>query len=130
MDELIKQAEALGIKVDKRWKEERLREEIAKVQPAEPVVEEVEAEQEEAVEDPSAEAAEGSEEEAATDPAYAAEAAQQVAGVTIKNLTENANKRLGIGAGETLTLTSEQLADRQFMARIDHGVATGVLGIV
>lgn len=32
LSELVAQAEALGIKVDKRWKEERLREEIAKAQ--------------------------------------------------------------------------------------------------
>lgn len=35
LDELTAQAKALGIKVDKRWKAERLAEEIAKAQKAE-----------------------------------------------------------------------------------------------
>lgn len=138
MDELIKQAEALGIKVDKRWKEERLREEIAKIQPSDPVAEEKDAEQEEAGEQAGVDA-DSAAEQPAEQPAADSDAKlgdgdgapePELAGVTIKNMTPNRNKRLGIDPHGTLTLTSEQLSDRQFMARIDHGVKTGVLGIV
>lgn len=137
MSELIKQAEALGIKVDKRWKEDRLREEIAKVQPAETATEVVEEEEavtvqeevaEEAATEPAAEEAAASDSEAKPNEDGGAE--EPFSGVTIKNMTANRNKRLGLDPRGTLTLTSEQLSDRQFMARIDHGVKTGVLGIV
>lgn len=122
MDELIKQAEALGIKVDKRWKEERLREEIEKAQDKEPAGQSVSV---------AIEAAPGASLEAVADNLVKVVApAKPRSGVTIKNMTPNRNKRLGIDPHGTVVLTSEQLSDRQFMARIDHGVKTGVLGIV
>lgn len=137
MDELIKQAEALGIKVDKRWKEDRLREEIDKVQPAEPSTEVVEEEEdvvvlEEAGEEAGVDADSAAEQPAADSDAKPGDGAPEpeLAGVTVKNLTPNRNKRLGIDPYGTVVLTSDQLSDRQFMARIDHGVKTGVLGIV
>lgn len=122
MDELIKQAEALGIKVDKRWKEDRLREEIEKALAEEPAGQTVSV---------AIEAAPGSSLGAVSENLVKVVApAKPRSGVTIKNMTPNRNKRLGIDPHGTLTLTSEQLSDRQFMARIDHGVETGVLGIV
>lgn len=122
MDELIKQAEELGIKVDKRWKEERLREEIEKAKAKEPAGASVSV---------SVNAAPDVTPEAVADQLSKVLApSKPAAGVTVKNLTANPNKRLGIAPNGTLVLTSEQLSDRQFMARIDHGVKTGVLGIV
>lgn len=122
MDELIKQAEALGIKVDKRWKEDRLREEIEKALAEEPAGQTVSV---------AIGTAPGAALEVVTGNLVNVVApAKPRSGVTIKNLTGNANKRLGIDPHGTVVLTSEQLSDRQFMARIDHGVKTGVLGIV
>lgn len=122
MDELIKQAEALGIKVDKRWKEERLREEIEKAQDKDPAAQSASV---------SIDTAPGvTAEDVAAPLAKVVAPAKPRSGVTIKNMTPNRNKRLGIDPHGTVVLTSEQLSDRQFMARIDHGVKTGVLGIV
>lgn len=134
MEKLIKQAEALGIKVDKRWKEDRLREEIAKVQPAEPATEVVEEEEDVVVQEEAGVDADAAAEQPAADsdakPGDGDAAPEtELAGVTIKNMTPSRNKRLGIDPHGTVVLTSEQLSDRQFMARIDHGVKTGVLGI-
>ena len=49
--------------------------------------------------------------------------------VTVTNLRDNANKRLGLKARGTVVLTAEQLADDKLMARIKHGVETGVLSL-
>ena len=49
--------------------------------------------------------------------------------VTVTNLSDNANKRLGLKARGTVVLTAEQTADDKLMARIAHGVETGVLSL-
>lgn len=100
------QAEQLGIEVDGRWSEKRLREEIAKASPEvedAPVVEET-------VESPEVED-------------------KPFTGVTIKNMRKNRIGQLGIEGGCLLVLTDAQLADVKLMKRIRHGVATGVLEI-
>lgn len=93
MEELKAQAEAIGIKVDGRWSEERLQDEIDK-----------------ALEAPAAPAAKSK-------------------ATTVTNLRANANKRLGLAGFGSVVLTSDQLDNKQLMARIAHGVETGVLSL-
>ena len=90
MEELKQQAEALGIKVDGRWSEERLQDEI--------------------------------------DKALAAPAPKAHGG-TLTNLRANPSKRLGLAGFGSVELTAAQLGDQHLMARIAHGVETGVLSL-
>jgi hypothetical protein len=92
VEELKAQAEALGIKVDGRWSEERLQDEIDK---------------------------------ALADPAPAPKAN----GSTLTNLLANPSKRLGLTGFGSVELTDAQLADDKLMAKIEHGVETGVLSL-
>ena len=94
MEELKAQAEALGIKVDGRWSEERLQDEIDKALEA---------------------------------PAEKPDAKSKTA--TVTNLRANPNKRLGLKGFESVELSADQLGNKQLMARIAHGVETGVLAL-
>mgnify|MGYP003648518888 CR=1 FL=1 len=47
--------------------------------------------------------------------------------VTVTNLRGNPFGRLGLAGFETITLTAAQAKDAHLMARITHGVKTGVL---
>lgn len=96
MEELKAQAEALGIKVDGRWSEERLQDEIDKALEA---------------------------------PAVTAAPAAKSKATTVTNLRANANKRLGLAGFGSVVLTADQLGNKQLMARIAHGVETGVLSL-
>lgn len=110
MEELKAQAEELGIKVDGRWSAERIQAEIDKALDAPaPVVEVVEV--------------------AAVDLEVAQAEPEAQKSVTVTNLRDNPNKRLGLKARGQIVLTADQLGNKQLMARIMHGVETGVLGL-
>lgn len=49
--------------------------------------------------------------------------------VTVTNLRDNPNKRLGLKGRGQIVLTADQLGNKQLMARIMHGVESGVLGL-
>lgn len=53
----------------------------------------------------------------------------EVKEVTVTNLRDNPNKRLGLKARGQIVLTADQLGNKQLMARIMHGVESGVLGL-
>ena len=107
MEELKAQAESLGIDVDGRWSEKRIQAEIDKALDA-PAVQVI----------PSAEAV-----AARIDPAV------EQKPVTVTNLRDNPNKRIGLKARGQIVLTADQLGNKQLMARIMHGVESGVLGL-
>lgn len=107
MEELKAQAESLGIDVDGRWSEKRIQAEIDKALDAPAVVPE-EAPAVAPVKPPVVEVKE----------------------VTVTNLRDNPNKRLGLKGRGQIVLTADQLGNKQLMARIMHGVESGVLGLV
>lgn len=110
MEELKAQAESLGIEVDGRWSEKRIQAEIDKALDAPALaVEVIDA--------------------APADLEVAQEEPEAQKSVTVTNLRDNPNKRLGLKARGQIALTAEQLADKQLMARIMHGVESGVLGL-
>lgn len=102
MEELKAQAESLGIDVDGRWSEKRIQAEIDKALGS-PAPVEV--------------------------PVVAPAPVVDQKSATVTNLRDNPNKRLGLKARGQIVLTAEQLADKQLMARIMHGVETGVLNL-
>ena len=123
MDELKKQAEELGIKVDGRWSEERLQSEIDKVLGGEPLTEEVEEQAEEVAQENEVEGL-------PTDDASTAEPEEEgEAPVTLTSLRANPIKRLGLKGFGSVELSADQLGNKQLMARIAHGVETGVLAL-
>lgn len=109
MEELKAQAESLGIEVDGRWSEKRIQAEIDKALAAPAPVSEVSG-----LWRPLPEAA-------AQSPVKKP--------VTVTNLRDNPNKRLGLKGRGQIVLTADQLGNKQLMARIMHGVETGVLGL-
>lgn len=110
MEELKAQAESLGIEVDGRWSEKRIQAEIDKALDA-PAVQVIPAADAVAdVIEPDAEVVE-------------------LKSVTVTNLRDNPNKRLGLKARGQIMLTADQLGNKQLMARIMHGVETGVLDL-
>lgn len=102
MEELKAQAESLGIDVDGRWSEKRIQAEIDK-----------------ALDAPAP--------DAIVVPAAAPVVEQK--SVTVTNLRDNPNKRLALKGRGQIVLTADQLGNKQLMARIMHGVETGVLGL-
>lgn len=129
MDELKAQAESLGIEVDGRWSEKRIQAEIDKALAADPVSD-----------------SNGQSIEITVTPApitSAAAMADKVSeilakstaqpgaqkSVTVTNLRDNPNKRLGLKARGQIVLTADQLGNKHLMARIMHGVETGVLDL-
>lgn len=108
MEELKAQAESLGIDVDGRWSEKRIQSEIDKALAA-PAVQVI----------PAAEAVAGVIEPAAE--------VVELKPATVTNLRDNPNKRLGLKGRGQIALTADQLGNKHLMARIMHGVETGVL---
>lgn len=138
MDELKKQAEALGIKVDGRWSEDRLREEIEKVQAQlQPDVGHVpESEVPEEMVDPEPEEpqapAEPEPEPSAVDGITAPLDKEAVAAVefTITSLIENPMKALGLkGLGDTATIAVSRLSDERFVAKLQRAEELGMIEV-
>lgn len=152
MDKLIKQAEELGIKVDKRWSEETLQSEIDKAL-AEKAAAEAEAKareeaeakeqaEREALEKAQAEAAEKAEaeakakqeaEEKAEAEAKAAREAlekeQAADSFVITSLVPNSMKVLGLeGYGEA-TITGAQMAVPAFAKKIERARQLGLIKV-
>ena len=106
MKELKAQAESLGIDVDGRWSEKRIQAEIDK-----------------ALEAPAPDAVTLQ----ATAVVPAESPVVDLKPVTVTNLRDNPNKRLGLKGRGQIVLSADQLSNKQLMARIMHGVETGVL---
>lgn len=129
MEELKAQAESLGIDVDGRWSEKRIQAEIDKALAADPVSDS----NGQSIEITVTPAPGMSEADMAAKVSeiLAKSTAQPEAqkSVTVTNLRDNPNKRLGLKARGQTVLTADQLGNKQLMARIMHGVETGVLGL-
>lgn len=139
MDELKKQAEALGIKVDGRWSEDRLREEIEKVQAQlQPDVDPAQEPEgpEEGVEPESEEPqapAEPKHEQSGIDDIVVPmdKEAVSAVGFTITSLIENPMKALGLkGLGDTATITVGRLSDERFVAKLQRAEELGMIKVV
>lgn len=138
MDELIKQAESLGIKVFKSWDEDRLKAEIAKVVESsaassgdhavtiEPVTITVDG-------DPDQIAkviAESIAPAIAPAPAEEPEPEAEDRTVTIRNLKANPMRALGLDSYGSTTFTEAQLsADATLVQKIERGVLLGLLKV-
>ena len=115
MDELIKQAESLGIKVFKSWDEDRLRAEIEAVAKANEAADAVDSEE------PSLAAG-------LPEPEPEPEAEDRT--VTIRNLKANPMRALGLGSYGSATFTGAQLsADAMLVKKIERGVLLGLLKV-
>lgn len=136
MDELKKQAEDLGIKVDGRWSAERLQAEIdeklaedapeAPVVVDEPVMDTAPVEPEPEPEfDAEAKAAADAEIEAEIQARY--DASQQDGSVVIINLQANPMKVLGLASYGEATLTAAKMADPRFAAKVQRAIDLGLI---
>lgn len=118
MSDIKKQAEELGIKVDGRWSEDRLREEIEQkmsTQP-EPVIEESVAE--DPVTDPAVPA----------DPVEPEPEVEAVESITITSLVQNPMRAFGLtGLGSSVVLTRAQLGDEAFVAKVERAEEFGFI---
>lgn len=152
MDKLKKQAEELGIKVDGRWSEERLQEEINEAL-AVKAQEDAEAQrkaQEEAQyrqaeeEAEQARLAKEAQDKADADALAEIEAREKAereaqeaalkaqesdAEMTIINLQANPMKVLGLASYGEATLTSAQMADKRFAAKVQRAVDLGLIKV-
>lgn len=140
MDELKKQAEELGIKVDGRWSAERLQAEIDEVLAKEP---EHDAETPEAVAEPEArtepvepepepeldaEAKAAGDAEIQADIQARFDASQAEGSVTVINLQENTMMALGLeGLHSEATLTAAQMALPRFAAKVQRAIDLGLI---
>jgi hypothetical protein len=127
VEELKAQAESLGIDVDGRWSEKRIQAEIDKALEA-PAAAPVAKAKCQTVELTITPPAGMSEEVGAKLSAYLKKSDAQKP-VTVTNLRDNPNKRLGLKGRGQIVLTADQLGNKQLMARIMHGVESGVLGL-
>ena len=144
MDELIKQAESLGIKVFKSWDEERLKAEIAKVVAAkaassgdhavaiEPITITVDGDPDQIAkviaESIAPAIAPAPAEEPEPEPEAEAEAEDRT--VTIRNLKANPMRALGLDSYGSATFTEAQLsADATLVQKIERGVLLGLLKV-
>jgi len=127
LDELKKQAEALGIKVDGRWSEDRLREEIAEKLAEQPAAEEA---PEEVVEPESAEPVEPVAEVAAdpVEPEPEIEPEVEVDGVHLRNLQANPMLSLGLEGYGVGFIPAHRL-DAMTEKRIQRGIDLGLLRV-
>lgn len=132
MDKLKKQAEELGIKVDGRWSEERLQEEINE---ALALKADADAEaQRKADEDArlkaealaEIEAREKAEQEA-REAALAAQESDEA--VTIINLQANPMKVLGLKSYGEAKMTAAQMADPRFTAKVERARLLGLIKV-
>ena len=113
MDELIKQAKSLGIKVFKSWDEERLKAEI-----------------EAAIKANEAADAVDSEEPSLVDELPEPEPEGEDRIVTIRNLKANPMRALGLDSYGSATFTEAQLsADATLVQKIERGVLLGLLKV-
>ena len=147
MDDLKKQAEELGIKVDGRWSAERLQAEIDEKLAADP---EPEVEQEEPVAEPEAvadpvepepepEPELSAEDKAAADAEIEAEIqarfeesqAHADDSVVVTSLIANPMKVFGLtGEGSTATFTRQQLAaDSRLTAKLQRALDSGMVTV-
>lgn len=126
MEELKAQAESLGIDVDGRWSEKRIQAEIDKALAADPVPES----NDHAVGISLEPAADNVGEEVGAKLSAYLKKSGTPKPVTVTNLRDNPNKRLGLKARGQIVLTADQLGNKQLMARIMHGVETGVLKLI
>lgn len=148
MDELKKQAEELGIKVDGRWSKDRIQEEIdAKLaegqlqevvdqsavvqaeQVPEPQADEVveqEGAAEEAAEVDEEEGQEEGERQSFIDPKP--EVAEQPESAVITSMIENPMRAFGLnGKGSTAPVHAAQLRDKAFLAKLRRAVELGMI---
>lgn len=155
MDELKKQAEELGIKVDGRWSAERLQAEIDEKLAADPEPEVVEpaaeataVEQEEPVAEPEAvvdpvdpepepelsteaKAAADAEIEAEIQARFDDDQAKANDSVVVTSLIANPMKVFGLtGEGSTATFTRQQLAaDSRLTAKLQRAMDSGMVSV-
>lgn len=152
MDELKKQAEELGIKVDKRWSEETLQEEVNKAVVAKASADaEIQAEIEErarvrAAEEEAEQAQLAKEAQDAADAAalaeiearekaekeaYEAAMAEQDAlqSAVIVNLQANPMKSLGLTSYGEATITELQMADPRFAKKVERAIQLGLVKV-
>lgn len=152
MDDLKKQAEELGIKVDKRWSDETLQEEVNKALTAKAAADaEIQAEIEErarvrAAEEEAEQARLAKETQGAADAAALAEiearekaekeaydaalaAKDDEDSVVIVNLQANPMKVLGLTSYGEATLTAAQLADPRFYAKVERAKTLGLIKV-
>lgn len=146
MDELIKQAESLGIKVFKSWDEERLKAEIAKVVAAkaassgdhaiaiEPVTITVDGDPDlvaDAIVKELAKAATDREPQA---PSVSSQIMMQVdvsdePAMTVINLKANPMRSLGLDGYGSKVFAFKEAADEALMRKIRRGVELGLLKV-
>ena len=133
MDELKKQAEELGIKVHGNWGETRLQAEIDKAleAPAPATVAVGEGHSVNvAITGPLGMSGEDVAASVLKDmPRRVGMQSTNLKPVTVTNLRANPSKALGLAGFGSAALSADQLADGRFMARIAHGVKTGVLSL-
>lgn len=142
MDELIKQAESLGIKVFKSWDEDRLKTEIAKVVEAkaassgdhavaiEPVTITVDGDPDQIAEVVSEQLAATPAAEPEPEPEAEAEAEAEDRTATIRNLKANPMRALGLDSYGSVIFTEAQLsADSMLVKKIERGVLLGLLKV-
>lgn len=141
MDELKKQAEELGIKVDGRWSKDRIQEEIdAKLAEGQlqEVVDQSAVVQAEQIAEPQAdevvEQGEGGDEEGQeegerqsfTDPKP--EVFEQPESAVITSMIENPMRAFGLsGKGSTATVHAAQLRDKAFLAKLQRAIELGMI---
>lgn len=117
MDELIKQAESLGIKVFKSWDEDRLRAEIEAVVKANEAADAVDSEEPSLADD-------------LPEPEPEPEAEAEDRTVTVRNLKANPMRALGLDSYGSATFTEAQLsADSALVKKIERGVELGLLKV-
>lgn len=132
MDELIKQAESLGIKVFKSWDEERLKAEIEAAIKANEAADNDRA----VVIEPPIITVNGDPDlvadaiAKALAPAPAAEPEAEGRTTTIRNLKANPMRALGLDSYGSATFTEVQLsADAMLVKKIERGVLLGLLKV-
>lgn len=149
MDELIKQAESLGIKVFKSWDEERLKAEIAKVVAAkaassgdhavaiEPITITVDGDPDQITKIVSEQlaATPAAEPEPETEkPSVSSQIMMQVdvsdePAMTVINLKENPMRSLGLDGYGSKVFAFKEAADEALMRKIRRGVELGLLKV-
>lgn len=146
MDELIKQAESLGVKVFKSWDEERLKAEIAKVVAAnaassgdhavaiEPVVITVDGDPDLAAEAIAKELAKAAAKPETQAPSVSSQIMMQVdvsdePAMTVINLKANPMRSLGLDGYGSKVFAFKEAADEALMRKIRRGVELGLLKV-
>jgi ribosomal protein L15 len=124
MDKLKKQAEELGIKVDGRWSEERLQEEINE---ALALKADAAAEAQRKADEDARLKAEALAEIEAREAALAAQESDEA--VTIINLQANPMKVLGLKSYGEAKLTAAQMADPRFTAKVERARLLGLIKV-